>query len=83
MFGEQFKLDEFLKLVSSSKSPVTIIGGYLGSGKTTLINHTLLHCGDTTVAVLVNDFGDLPIDANLYSSTKRQHHISHRGMRLL
>lgn len=45
--------------------PVTIIGGYLGSGKTTLVNHLLRHADGLRVAVLVNDFGELPIDADL------------------
>ncbi len=45
--------------------PVTIIGGFLGSGKTTLVNHLLRHANGVRLAVLVNDFGDLPIDAAL------------------
>lgn len=45
--------------------PVTIIGGYLGSGKTTLVNHLLRNANGVRLAVLVNDFGDLPIDADL------------------
>ncbi|MFK7992986.1 MAG: GTP-binding protein [Granulosicoccus sp.] len=45
--------------------PVTIIGGYLGSGKTTLINHLIRHANGVRLAVLVNDFGELPIDAEL------------------
>ncbi|MDX1377138.1 MAG: GTP-binding protein, partial [Burkholderiales bacterium] len=44
---------------------VTVIGGYLGAGKTTLVNHLLRHAGGRRLAVLVNDFGDLPIDADL------------------
>ncbi len=45
--------------------PVTVVGGYLGAGKTTLVNHLLRHAGGARLAVLVNDFGDLPIDADL------------------
>ena len=45
--------------------PVTIIGGYLGAGKTTLVNHLLRHADGLRLAVLVNDFGELPIDADL------------------
>jgi len=45
--------------------PVTIIGGYLGAGKTTLVNHLLRHADGTKIAVLVNEFGALPIDADL------------------
>lgn len=47
--------------------PVTVIGGYLGSGKTTLVNH-LLRTGGERLAVLVNDFGDVDIDADLIES---------------
>ena len=43
---------------------VTVIGGYLGAGKTTMVNH-LLRTGDERMAVLVNDFGDINIDADL------------------
>ena len=45
--------------------PVTVIGGYLGAGKTTLVNHLLRNAGGRRLAVLVNEFGELPIDADL------------------
>lgn len=45
--------------------PVTIIGGYLGAGKTTLVNHLLRNADGVRLAVLVNEFGELPIDADL------------------
>ena len=38
--------------------PTVVIGGYLGAGKTTLVNHLLRHAGGRRIAVLVNDFGD-------------------------
>ncbi|HEX2219640.1 MAG TPA: GTP-binding protein [Gemmatimonadales bacterium] len=40
--------------------PVTIVGGYLGAGKTTLVNHLLEQAGGRRVAVIVNDFGQVP-----------------------
>ncbi len=46
---------------------VTVIGGYLGAGKTTLVNH-LLRSATEPVAVLVNDFGSVNIDADLIVS---------------
>jgi len=44
--------------------PVTVVGGYLGSGKTTLINGWLRHAPRPDWAVLVNDLGALAIDAD-------------------
>lgn len=46
--------------------PVNILCGYLGAGKTTLLNR-LLSQGDERVLVMVNDFGDIAIDAALIS----------------
>ncbi len=44
--------------------PVTVIGGFLGAGKTTFVNH-LLAAGGPRTAVLVNDFGEINVDATL------------------
>jgi len=46
---------------------VSVIGGYLGAGKTTLVNH-ILRTADERIAVLVNDFGDINIDEELIAS---------------
>lgn len=48
--------------------PAIIVGGYLGSGKTTLINAFLRDPGGRRCAVLVNDFGSVNIDADFVSS---------------
>jgi G3E family GTPase len=48
--------------------PVSLIGGYLGAGKTTLVNSLLRHAGGRRLAVLVNEFGALPIDADLIAA---------------
>lgn len=45
--------------------PTVVIGGYLGAGKTTLVNHLLRSAAGRRIAVLVNDFGEIAIDADL------------------
>ncbi|MDY7008026.1 MAG: GTP-binding protein [Cyanobacteriota bacterium] len=45
--------------------PVTIVTGFLGSGKTTLINQILHNKQNLKVAILVNEFGDINIDSQL------------------
>lgn len=45
--------------------PCVLIGGWLGAGKTTLVNQLLRQAGGRRLAVLVNDFGELGIDADL------------------
>jgi G3E family GTPase len=45
--------------------PMVVVGGYLGAGKTTLLNYVLSNSGQRRVTVLVNDFGDINIDAAL------------------
>lgn len=47
------------------KIPVTVITGFLGSGKTTLVHHLIRNAGNTRLAVVVNEFGTLGIDGEI------------------
>ncbi len=51
-----------------TQTPLSVIGGYLGAGKTTLINRLLTAQHGRRLAVLVNDFGAINIDAALLQS---------------
>lgn len=51
--------------MSLEKTPVTIITGFLGAGKTTLIRHLLQNPDGRRLAVLVNEFGDVGVDGDL------------------
>lgn len=54
--------------IPQRRMPVTIITGFLGSGKTSLLNHILNNRQDLKVAVIVNEFGDIDIDSQLLLS---------------
>jgi len=51
-----------------SKVPVTIITGFLGAGKTTLISHLIRNAGGRRLAVVVNEFGTLGVDGDILLS---------------
>lgn len=62
-----FSLRRAGKLLVSelSKVPVTIVTGFLGAGKTTLISHLIRNAGGRRLAVVVNEFGTLGVDGDI------------------
>ncbi len=55
-------------MTSLAKVPCTIITGFLGAGKTTLVRHVLENAGGRRLAVIVNEFGDVGIDGEILKS---------------
>jgi len=51
-----------------AKLPVTVITGFLGSGKTTLVRHLMQNPGGKRLAVIVNEFGDVGVDGEILKS---------------
>ncbi len=51
--------------MTATRVPCTIVTGFLGAGKTTLIRHVLANAGGRRLAVLVNEFGDVGIDGEI------------------
>lgn len=48
-----------------AKIPATIVTGFLGSGKTTLIRHMLQNANGKRIALIINEFGDLGVDGDI------------------
>ncbi|MEP2116719.1 GTP-binding protein, partial [Bauldia litoralis] len=51
--------------MSQSRIPATIVTGFLGAGKTTLIRNLIAGAGGRRIAVIVNEFGDMGFDGGL------------------
>jgi G3E family GTPase len=57
--------DEYEEVPDSEKTPVTIVTGFLGSGKTTLVNYILKEQHGWKICVVENEFGEVQIDGDL------------------
>ena len=77
-----------------TKIPVTVITGFLGAGKTTLIRHLMQNPQGKRLAILVNEFGTVGVDGDILKScaddelpggehrgTCQRLHLLHRGRR--
>ena len=58
---------------ADARVPVTILTGFLGSGKTTLFNHILSGAHGKKIAVIQNEFGDVGVDDKLMAPHTRYH----------
>ncbi|MGF6958962.1 CobW family GTP-binding protein [Paraburkholderia youngii] len=52
---------------NDQRIPITLLTGFLGAGKTTLVNHILSNPDSKKIAVIVNEFGEIGIDGDLIS----------------
>ncbi|MDR9395083.1 MAG: cobalamin biosynthesis protein CobW [Roseovarius sp.] len=51
--------------MNNSKIPATVVTGFLGAGKTTLIRHMLENANGRRIALIINEFGDLGVDGGI------------------
>lgn len=49
----------------TTKIPTTVITGFLGAGKTTLVRHLLAHAQGKRIALIINEFGDIGVDRDI------------------
>ena len=64
----------------SRKLPVTVLSGFLGAGKTTVLSHILNNRDNKKVAVIVNDMSEINIDASM---VKNEVSLSHSEEKLV
>ena len=55
-------------MTAFAKIPATIVTGFLGAGKTTMIRHLLENAGGRRIALVINEFGDIGVDGDILKS---------------
>jgi cobalamin biosynthesis protein CobW len=58
--------------MTPTRIPATVITGFLGAGKTTLIRHIISHAKGKRLALIVNEFGDVGMDADMLGECKAE-----------
>ena len=56
----------------AAKIPATVVTGFLGAGKTTLIRHMLQNAGGRRIALIINEFGDLGVDGDILQGCEQE-----------
>ena len=75
--------------MANAKIPATVITGFLGAGKTTLIRHMLSNAGGKRIALIINEFGDLGVDGEVLKGCgigdlwRGRRHRAHQRLHLL
>ena len=54
-----------MPMLTTTKIPATVITGFLGAGKTTIIRNMLMNAGGKKIALIINEFGDLGVDGDV------------------
>lgn len=70
IYGDFQRIQAPKAIPEEDKTPVTVLTGFLGSGKTTLLNYILEEQREKKIAVIENEFGEIPIDDALLKQNK-------------
>ena len=69
-------MGDFSEVADIDKTPVTLVTGFLGSGKTTLVNYILKEQTEWKICVIENEFGEVAIDGDLVEENMAAKEVS-------